>query len=295
MTMHQSHVLCADPEGLHRLSYVEWTAPKDGAGTGPWGNKERTVICLHSLTGNGRLYDGLALELASAGFRVICPDLPGRGASDWLSSPKRYTFPQYISDMVTLIARLDVAQVDWVGTSMGGVIGMMLAGMAGTPIRRLVINDVGGRVPSKALRRIARYVSAYPSFGDLKDAEAYFRDVYRGIGPLSDDQWRHVATIGTRPGEGGGLRLAYDPGISKPLSRIIFRDVRLWKFWDSVTCPVLALRGGESRVLPLEVVEEMQRRGPSCKLVEFPGIGHAPSLMAQDQIATIRDWLIATA
>jgi len=291
MTMHQSYVLCADPDGLHRLSYVEWTPE----GANPDLVKERTLICLHSLTGNGRLYDDLAQELASAGYRVICPDLPGRGASDWLSSPKLYTFPQYISDIVTLIARLDVAQVDWVGTSMGGVIGMMLAGMAGTPIRRLVLNDVGGRVPSKTLRRIARYVGAYPSFGDLKDAEVYFRDVYRGIGPLSDDQWCRLAIVGTRPDEGGGLRLAYDPGISKPLSRIIFRDVRLWKFWDGVTCPVLALRGSESRVLPLEVVEEMQRRGPGCKLVEFPGIGHAPSLMEQDQIATIRDWLIATA
>ena len=221
--------------------------------------------------------------------------MPGRGDSDWLASPRRYTFPQYISDMVTLIARLDVDQVDWIGTSMGGVIGMMLAGMAGTPIRRLVINDVGGRVPSKALRRIARYVGAYPSFADLKAAESYFRDLYRGIGPLSDDQWRHLATVGTRPGESGGLRLAYDPGISKPLGRIILRDVRLWKFWDAVTCPVLALRGGDSAVLPLEVVEEMQRRGGGCKLAEFPGIGHAPSLMAADQIALIRDWLTQAA
>src|SRR5258708_7125512 len=173
---------CLGPHGFHRIGYVEWAGPP-GA---------RTVLCVHGLTRNGRDFDVLAEALARR-WRVVCPDVAGRGKSEWLSHGEDYAYPLYLADMTALIARLDVAEIDWVGTSMGGLIGMMLAAQPGTPIRRLVVNDVGPLIAKEGLERIATYVGEDPSFPDLAALEAYQRRVAASFGQLTDAQWHHLA------------------------------------------------------------------------------------------------------
>jgi pimeloyl-ACP methyl ester carboxylesterase len=259
-----------------------------------WGDHEAAsnVICVHGLTRNGRDFDRLAFALAES-RRVVCPDVVGRGKSDWLGGPDQYQTPQYVSDMAALIARMDVGWVDWVGTSMGGMIGMALAALRNTPIRRLVLNDVGPFIPKAALERIGEYCGKAPYFGDVGDLEQYLRDVHAQFGPLTDEQWRHLATHGGREDE-TGLTLAYDPGIAIPFhSAGALADIDLWQVWDAIRCPVLVLRGERSDLLSKETAAEMAARGPKATVVEIAECGHAPALMAEDQIAIVDDWLAA--
>jgi pimeloyl-ACP methyl ester carboxylesterase len=274
--MRAGSVRALGPHGFHRTAYAEW-------GSGP------PVICVHGLTRNGRDFDRLAAALA-ASRRVVCPDVAGRGRSDWLAHAEDYGYPLYLSDMAALIARTGEAEVDWIGTSMGGLIGMMLAAQPNTPIRRLVLNDVGPLVPGAALRRLAGYVGQDPRFTSLAELEAHLRKVHAPFGPLDDADWAHLAAHGHRRLEDGSFGLAYDPAIGRALTGAPF-DVNLWAIWDKVACPVLVLRGADSDLLLPETAQEMMRRGPRARLVEFPGIGHAPALMNAEQIAAIRDWL----
>ncbi len=279
--------------GFHPLSYTLWE-PEDGAARHTAGRAAiaRTVVCVHGLTRNARDFDVLAARLKAAGLRVACPDVAGRGESGWLADPHGYGTPQYLADMTALIARLDVGCVDWVGTSMGGLIGMMLAAQPGTPVRRLVVNDVGPFVPKASLARIAAYAGTAPQFADLAAAEAYFRQVHAPFG-LTDAQWHRLAEHGVRPADGGGLQLHYDPKIMTPFGEEPFEDVDLWGLWDAIACPVLVLRGAESDLLLPETAQEMTRRGPKARVVEIAGCGHAPGLMNDPQTALVRDWLLS--
>lgn len=269
--------------GFHRLAFAEWVAP--GAG--------RTVVCVHGLTRNGRDFDALAGALARDGLRVACPDVVGRGRSDRLADPAGYGYPQYLADMTALIARLDVPQVDWVGTSMGGLIGMLLAAQPNTPLRRLVVNDVGPFIPKASLVRIGTYVGRDPHFADLAAAEAYFREVHAPFGALTDAQWRHLTEHNVTRAEDSGYRLAYDPAIAAPFRTDEPADLDLWSVWDAITIPVLVLRGAVSDLLLAETAAEMAARGPRARVVEIAGCGHAPALMDEAQIALVRDWLSA--
>jgi pimeloyl-ACP methyl ester carboxylesterase len=272
---------CLGPHGFHRLAYWEWSGPS-GA---------RTVICAHGLTRNGRDFDALA-EALSVQRRVVCPDFPGRGQSPWLADPADYGYPLYLADMAALIARLDVADIDWVGTSMGGLVGMALAAQPGSPIRRLVINDIGPLIAKEGLARIGSYVGRDPSFRDAGELEVTLRQVAASFGPLSDAQWHHLAAIGTRHKPDGSLGFAYDPHIGDAFRNAPAEDIDLWSQWDRISCPTLVLRGAQSDLLRAADAGAMTRRGPKARLVEFPGIGHAPALMADDQIAAIRDFLL---
>jgi pimeloyl-ACP methyl ester carboxylesterase len=258
-----------------------------------WGDAEnpRVVVCVHGLTRNGRDFDVLAQALA-ADFRVVCPDVAGRGRSDWLEVKSDYGFPLYISDMITLIARLGVEQVDWVGTSMGGIIGMLIASQPGSPVRRLVLNDIGPLITAASLRRIAGYVGHTPVFPTMDAAEHYVRQINAPFGRLTDEQWAHLARYSVRPVEEGFV-FRYDPALSAPLSPDTTADVDLWAAYDRIQCPTLAIHGMESDLLRRETWEEMGARGPGARLVEFPEAGHAPALMAPGQIAAVRDFLAA--
>jgi pimeloyl-ACP methyl ester carboxylesterase len=270
------------PHGFHRTQYWEWGDPAN----------PQVVICVHGLTRNGRDFDALAQALAPY-FRVICPDVVGRGRSDWLANKADYGYPLYLSDLTALIARAGVESVLWVGTSMGGLIGMMLAAQAGNPIRKLVVNDVGPLVPKAALERLAQYVGKAPPCSDLDQFEAYLRQVCAPFGPLTDAQWRHLASTSVQRNDGGGFGPAYDPGIATAFAGEL-KDVVLWPLWDTIACPVLVLRGARSDLLLRETAEQMTQRGPKAKLKQFDGVGHAPALMSVDQIEVVRDFLLAS-
>ncbi|MDR2259807.1 MAG: alpha/beta hydrolase [Azoarcus sp.] len=279
--MREHVVQCMGPHGLHRMAYTEWGDPAN----------PRVLLCVHGLTRNGRDFDVLAQAL-SGEYRVVCPDVVGRGRSDWLGVKSDYAFPLYVSDIITLIARLGARHVDWVGTSMGGVIGMLLAGQPHTPVRRLVLNDVGPLISAEALRRIGRYIGRAPVFATMDEAEDYLRRIGAGFGPLTDAQWRHLVRYSARPVD-KGYALLYDPGLGEAFHLMpILLDVDIWNAFEHIRHPVLALRGAESDVLTRATWLAMGKRGPRATLVEFPGIGHAPMLMAEDQIAAIRDFLL---
>ncbi len=279
--MRKQSYLTLGPHGFHRVVYTEWGDP----------DNERLVVCAHGLTRNGRDFDHLAAGL-EGDRRVVCPDVVGRGESDWLSVKEDYAYPTYCADMAALLARLGADAVDWVGTSMGGLIGMMLAAQPGTPIRRLVVNDVGPFVPKAALERIVSYVGADPRFDTLPELEAYLRRIHAPFGPLGDEHWAHLARCSARELADGGYGLAYDPGIAAPLESAELQDMDLWGVWDAVRCPVLVLRGRDSDLLLSETAAEMCRRGPATDLVEWEGVGHAPMLMDRAQIETVRRWLL---
>ena len=280
MSMKDKSVLCLGAAGFHRIAYTEWGAP-DAA---------RTLVCVHGLTRNGRDFDTIAAALED-GYRVICPDIVGRGRSDWLRDGTQYQNPTYLADLVTLLARAGANEVDWLGTSMGGILGMLMASMPGSPIKRLIINDVGPFLPKPALERIAGYTGTAPDFDDIGVLEAYLREVHAPFGDLTDQQWRHMAETSSREVDGGKVALAYDPTIGDNFRAGPLDDVDMWGFWDAIRCPTLVLRGESSDLLLSEHAEEMTRRGPKAELAEITGCGHAPALMDSEQIALIRDWL----
>jgi pimeloyl-ACP methyl ester carboxylesterase len=269
-----------DEGGSHELSFADWGAA-DAA---------RTVVCVHGLTRNGRDFDHLAAVL-SAEARVICPDIIGRGQSDRLADPEQYALPTYIAHMIQLIDRLGLGQVDWVGTSMGGLIGMGVAVADPGKIRRLVLNDVGPFLPKEALERINAYLGLDLRFADLAALEAHLRTIHAGFGPLSDAEWRHLAEHSALVRSDGSLGLNYDQRLAVPLKRGPTLDIELWPVWDQIRCPVLVLRGVESDLLGPATAAEMARRGPRAEIIEIDGTGHAPVLMAKDQIEIVRNWL----
>lgn len=277
--MRSRSILGLNPTGFHRLHYTEWGNAGDPV-----------VICVHGLSQNARSFDALAGALEAANH-VVCLDVVGRGQSAWLEDAAGYAYPQYMADANALIARLGVDRVDWVGTSMGGLIGMMLAALPGNPIRRLVLNDVGPFVPEAALKRIAAYLTRENRFADMAEFEAYLRDVYAPFGDLSDEQWRRMAQHGARKNDDGTISPSYDPAIADVFRSGPIGDVDLWPLWDRITCPTLVLRGAQSDLLLAETAAEMSRRGPRAEVVEVPGAGHAPALQSDDQIAAIRGFL----
>jgi pimeloyl-ACP methyl ester carboxylesterase len=280
MTPRYRELKALGPHGFTEIAYTEWG--DEGA--------DRVVICVHGLTRNARDFDWLAAPLVGRGWRVLCPDMPGRGRSAWLGEPTDYGYAVYLSAGAALIARAGAARVSWVGTSMGGIIGMMLAAQPKTPVASLVLNDVGALIPKASLARIGSYVGDAPVFADLAAVEAYLRRVHAPFGALTDEQWRHMAIYGSRPAEQGGLRLHYDPAIALPFKQQEPQDVDLWPVWRNVACPTLILRGASSDLLLAETAAEMSAGGRAT-LVEVPGAGHAPSLMEPGQIAAVLDFL----
>jgi len=299
------------PRGFHRVAYTEWGDP----------HSTHIVVCVHGLTRNGRDFDFLAARLADR-CRVVCMDVVGRGASDWLEDKSDYGFRLYQSDAAALLSRLTaprpetrvsrfvrrfvnprVLRIDWIGTSMGGLLGMMLAARPNTPLRRLVLNDIGPLIPWGALMRLKKIHSGLDArFQDLAQVEAHLREACESFGPLDDAQWRHVALHSARRLEDGTYAFTYDPGIASNLrggandgvefgGDFLF-GVDLWPVWDAVNCRTLVLRGGESELLLKSTAAEMTQRGPKAKVVELPGIGHAPWLMTDEQVRVVREFLL---
>ena len=280
-----AHVQCLDGKGLHRMAYWEWGDPAN----------PRVLVCVHGLSRVGRDFDDLARALCGT-YRVVCPDVVGRGNSGRLADPKHYQVPQYVADMVTLLARLDAAEVHWVGTSMGGLIGMGLAALPGAPIRRLVLNDVGPLLKADALKRIGEYLGKAPVFPNFATAEAYIRTVSASFGLTTDAQWKYLTEISLRPAPEtpGSYVMHYDPAIAVPFrdQNAGTADIDLWPYYDAIRCPTLVTRGEHSDLLSRETLKAMSERGPRAATVEIPGVGHAPMFMEPGQIDIVKQFLL---
>lgn len=280
-------VQCLSPAGLHNMAYKEWGDPKNPA----------VLLCVHGVTRVSDDFDALAAVMSDR-YRVICPDVVGRGRSSWLANPLGYQLPQYVSDMVTLIARLDVTQVDWFGTSMGGLIGMGVAALKGNPIRKMMLNDIGPTINFAALMRIAEYMGKEVRFPTFEAGVDYIRTIAAPFGPHSDEQWNKLAGDVLRQQKDGQWSRHYDPAIAQAFSTFTEEnaaqsEAALWAIYDAIQCPVLLVRGSESDLLSRETAELMTQRGPRAALTELAGIGHAPTFMQPEQIALARDFFIA--
>ena len=288
----------AAPTGMHRMAYWEWNAT---------GNPDHphVVICVHGLSRQGRDFDTLARALSTR-VRVICPDVLGRGQSDWLADPMGYQIPHYAADMLALLAQLHhrapMQTLDWVGTSMGGLIGMAVAGQAGValpvPMRRLVLNDVGPVIQWDALQRIGLYLGQPVQFGSLQHAADALWAISTSFGPHTPEQWLDLSRAMVRKLPDGGFTWHYDPAIA-----IAFRsltqdaaaagEATLWQLYDLITARTLLLRGADSDLLSRQTAHAMSMRGPRATMVEFEGVGHAPTLVADHQVRTVADFLLA--
>lgn len=280
------HVQCLGSRGLHRMAYWEW-----GDARNP-----RVLVCVHGLTRQGRDFDVLARAMADE-YRVVCPDVPGRGHSDWLADPTGYAVPAYVANMVTLLARLDAQQVDWVGTSMGGLIGMGLCSLPGAPVRRLVLNDIGPAIDYEGLARIGTYVGKPAHWRSEQEAADALWAISQGFGPHSPEQWLTLTRPQLRP-EGDGFKPHYDPAIGLAFQHITREnaaagEAMLWAAYDAIACPTLLLRGMQSDLLSAATAQAMSGRGPRARLVEFEGVGHAPTLVQPEQVKAVRDFLLS--
>ena len=280
----------------HRVGYWEWNQ------TGQVGHPH-VIVCVHGLTRQGRDFDVLAQAL-SHHARVICPDIAGRGQCDWLADPMAYGVPQYAFDMLVLLtqvhAQYPIAQLDWVGTSMGGLIGMAVAGTPDlalpVPIRRLLLNDVGPRLEWSALQRIGTYVGQSPRFASVEEGAAWLRVQSADFGPHTDAQWLALSEPMLRPGPEGGFVLHYDPKIAVPMQgmtqeQVVQGEALLWNLYDAITAQTLVLRGAKSDLLTAQTVQEMAQRGPKAHSVTLEGVGHAPTLVQPEQVALVKEFL----
>ncbi|CAG9172586.1 alpha/beta fold hydrolase [Cupriavidus respiraculi] len=284
-------VQCISPAGLHRMAYHEWGDPAN----------PRVLMCVHGLTRTGRDFDTVARAL-SGEYRVVCPDVVGRGRSDWLLNPRGYVVPQYVADMVTLIARLGVEQVDWFGTSMGGLIGMSLAGLPKSPVRKLLLNDVGPRIAPSAVERIGAYLGLPVRFKTFEEGLAYLQTIGASFGRHTPEQWRELNSAILKPVQGAeGLEwgLHYDPAMAVPFREttadmVAAGEAAMWNLFQAIPGPTLVVRGAHSDLLTRETTAEMVARGKQVRSVEVPDVGHAPTFVDPSQVAIAREFFVGT-
>ncbi len=270
--------------GFHRIHYLEW-------GDASAFNTQETLVCVHGITRNARDFDYFAGKLCKD-YRVVCPDVVGRGDSDHLGADEGYNYLQYNADMNALIARLGVTQVNWIGTSMGGIIGMVLASLPQSPIRRLVINDIGPEVSRDTLLTLSENMEPKEDFESLEDVEVYLRKIYNEFAPMTDDDWKQLTKHSCRRTRQGKWRLKTDKYVGEAFRKsITYLNVDMWDAWDRISCPVLILRGKDSSFLSEEIAEKMLATGPKTTLVEFENTGHTPTLRNDEQVNVIAEWL----
>ncbi|SLN52557.1 alpha/beta fold hydrolase [Roseisalinus antarcticus] len=279
-----TYVRAINPKGFHMIAYHVWGKPDD----------VRPLFCVHGLTRHGGDFDPLARALAGR-RKIVCPDLVGRGASDWLPDPDDYHVPQYNCDLTAVLAAAGCSEVDWIGTSLGGLCGIVMAGLPNSPIRRLVINDVAPEVPMPALRRVAGYLAGPIRLADYAATEAHLREIYAGFGPMTDDDWRHMAHTSVYREDDGSYAPHFDPGIGENFRQYwLLVRFNFWTYWKRIKCPILILRGTNSDFLTPELLARMVAEQPGASVIEFDGVGHTPTLNTAAQIDPILSWLDAT-
>jgi pimeloyl-ACP methyl ester carboxylesterase len=286
-------VNCPDAQSQHRMAYWQWGEP----------NADHIIICAHGLSRQGRDFDVLAQALCEAApgkLRVVCPDVVGRGKSDWLKDPMGYQIPQYAADMLTLIAQLQPKTLDWVGTSMGGLIGMVVCGQPDlplpVPVRKLILNDVGPAIEWLAIQRIGQYLGKAAQFESVQQAADAMWAISSSFGPHTKEQWLALSQAMIKP-SGAGFVLHYDPAIAIPFSSATEESTQqgeamLWALYDNIKARTFITRGAQSDLLSVSTAQAMTQRGPKAQLVEFEGVGHAPTFIAADQVKAAVDFLI---
>ena len=295
-----NYVMCPDAASGHRMAYWEWGQPQS----------THVVVCVHGLSRQGRDFDALARALCEESghaVRVVCPDVAGRGQSDWLKDPQAYQIFTYAADMMVLLAQLKPTTLDWVGTSMGGLIGMALAGQGSDAsresgalaVRRLVLNDVGPAIEWQALQRIGNYLGNTGEFDSVQQAADAMWAISSSFGPHTPEQWLALSRHMVRPLDdaSGRVTLHYDPAIALPFNSLTQESVAqgeamLWHLYDNITATTLLTRGAQSDLLKRETALAMTGRGPKARLVEFQGVGHAPTLVANDQLQAVTSFLL---
>lgn len=285
LTARLHHVQWLSTHGLHRLGYREWGDPSN----------PNVLLCVHGLTRSSADFSALAQSLSDH-YRVVAADMPGRGESDWLPDPSLYAVPHYVNACVALVARLKAESLDWLGTSMGGLIGMAYASLPNAPIRKLVLNDVGPTLSLPALQRIGDYVGKSPSFASLQEARNYIKAISLPFGPHSEEQWIGLcdSVLVKRNNQ---WTTHYDPAIAASFANINQDMVNqmqagLWQAYDRIECETLLVRGAQSDLLSHETAIEMSQRGPRARVMELPGVGHAPTFIQDEQIQIVRDFLL---
>lgn len=296
------YVQCPDTHGGHRMAYWQWGNP----------TAAHVVVCVHGLSRQGRDFDTLAahlVEKAHGDIRVICPDVVGRGQSDWLKDPMGYQIPMYAADMLALLEQLQgqvpITTLDWVGTSMGGLIGLVVCGQPGLPlpiaVNKLVLNDVGPAIEWGSIVRIGTYLGDLVTFDSIQQGSDAMWAISTGFGPHTPEQWLRLSQPMLRPvdsSSGSKIRLHYDPALAVPFKQAtqestLQGEKMLWQLYDNLGAQTLLLRGAESDLLSPATARAMGQRGPKAKLVEFVGVGHAPTLVAADQTATVTEFLLS--
>lgn len=287
---------CPDAQGGHRMAYWRWGNPASS----------HVVLCVHGLTRQGRDFDTLAQALcdkAGDALQVICPDVAGRGQSDWLKDPQGYQIPFYAADMLALLAQLQPSTLDWVGTSMGGLMGIAVAGQPEllplARVRRLVLNDVGPVIEWQALQRIGQYLGKVPMFDTEQEAADALWAIASSFGPHTPEQWLTLTRPQIKPADDGSgrLTLRYDPALAEPFKAVTPEsaaqgEAMLWQAYDQITAQTLLLRGADSDLLATATAHAMTQRGPKARLIEFAGVGHAPTLVAHDQVDAVVSFLL---
>lgn len=297
--MKKGHFLGLSEEGFHKVAYTEWGKPN---------NTDIPIICVHGLSRNHHDFDSLAKHLAYLGSHLYCPDIVGRGDSDWLKNPQHYTYEQYISDMNAMIARTGAKKVDWIGTSMGGLLGMFLASMPNSPIRCLVLNDVGPQIPSKGIMRLSKYTGQDPDFPSIEMAKAYYKSIYADFGALTETDWQNFTEHSIREVSPGKYVSKMDPAVKfgTTKSKIAWRallhplkaiegslfDIDLWNIWRKVQCPVLVIHGKNSDILLSSTILKMKQTHAHLEVIEVTDAGHAPALLDEGIQETIYRWLM---
>lgn len=289
-----NYVFCPDAAGGHRMAYWQWGNPQS----------DHVVLCVHGLSRQGRDFDVLARALcarAGDGLRVVCPDVAGRGQSDWLKDPMGYQILAYAGDMLALLAQLKPGLLDWVGTSMGGLIGLLVCAQPdlSPPVRRLVLNDVGPSIEWQALQRIGQYLGQTGRFSSLQQAADALWAMASSFGPHSAAQWLALSRHMVKPvgDDSGSLTLHYDPAIALAFAAVTPElaaqsEALLWQLYDNITATTLVTRGAQSDLLSHATAQAMVARGAKARLVEFEGVGHAPTLIADEQVQTVTSFLL---
>lgn len=295
--MRKNSFLGISEEGFHNIAYTEW---------GSW-SELPTVLCVHGYTRNGRDFDALASFLGIKGRHIFCPDVVGRGDSSWFKQAHHYNFNQYVADMNNLIARTRAQQIDWIGTSMGGMIGMMMAALPNSPIQRLILNDIGPQIPLHGLRKLANNIGNDPEFKSVEEAKQHFKKNYTQFGILSEKQWDTFTEHSIEQHATNVFRAKIDPRIRNPkstgqivtdffhhphkaLEGILF-DIDLWSIWNKIHCPVLVIHGAHSELLTPEIIKKMIRTHANTEVYTIADAGHAPALLDVTNHETIDHWL----